>query len=158
MTLAKQYPERMGRPKRADPPVMPPIPAFLGAVVGVQGGAALAKSLFPELGAPGTLGLRVGISAVMLTAAFGPRLHRTTPVELQALIPYGVVLGVMNATSYLALARMPLGLAVTVESVAALGVAVFGSRGPVDLPKLTSAPVGQTRKDRELCEEPDGAS
>ena len=95
--------------------------------------AALAKGLFPALGATGTVGLRVGISAVILLAAFRPRLRGVTAAQWRLLLPYGVVLGVMNLVFYLSLARIPLGLAVTLEFIGPLGVAVFGSRRAVDI-------------------------
>ncbi|HET9234947.1 MAG TPA: EamA family transporter, partial [Candidatus Eisenbacteria bacterium] len=101
----------MNETKRAHLAI-PPIPAILGAIVSVQGGAALAKGLFPALGATGTVGLRVGISAVILLAAFRPRLSRVTAEQWRAVIPYGLVLGVMNVVFYLSLSRIPLGLAV----------------------------------------------
>ncbi len=123
----------MNRTKRAHLPAIPPIPAILGSIVSVQGGAALAKGLFPALGPTGTVGLRVGISAVILLAAFRPGLRRATAEQWRVLIPYGVVLGVMNLVFYQALARIPLGLAVTVEFIGPLGVAVFGSRRAVDV-------------------------
>src|ERR1043166_2293749 len=123
----------MSETKRAHIQPIPPIPAIVGSIVSVQGGAALAKGLFPALGALGTVGLRVGISAVILLAAFRPRLRRGTPAQWRAIIPCGLVLGVMNVVFYLALARIPLGLAVTVEFIGPLGVAVFGSRRAVDV-------------------------
>lgn len=109
------------------------IPAILGSIVSVQGGAALAKGLFPALGATGTVGLRVVISAVILLAVFRPRLRQATAAQWRVVIPYGVVLGVMNVLFYLSLSRIPLGLAVTVEFIGPLGVAVFGSRRAVDV-------------------------
>ena len=131
--LAKHSPERA---------VLPPIPAVLGAIVSVQGGAALAKGLFPVLGALGTCGLRVGFSAVILLAAFRPWRRRITPAQWRALVPYGLVLGMMNLVFYLALARIPLGLAVTLEFVGPLGVAVFGSRRAVDVVWVLMAAAG----------------
>jgi inner membrane transporter RhtA len=119
--------------KHALLPAILPIPAIVGAIVSVQGGAALAKGLFPALGATGTVGLRVGISAVILLAAFRPRLRQATAAQWRVLIPFGVVLGVMNVVFYLALSRIPLGLAVTVEFIGPLGVAVFGSRRAADI-------------------------
>src|SRR5688572_32216817 len=98
-------------------PVLPPLPAVLVAILSVQGGAALAKGLFPVLGPTGTVGLRIGISALILLAAFRPRLRLRTAAQWRAVIPYGVVLGVMNLVFYLSLSRIPLGLAVTVEFV-----------------------------------------
>lgn len=123
----------MPKTKRAPFPAILPVPAIVGAIVSVQGGAALAKGLFPALGATGTVGLRVGISAVILLAAFRPRLRQATAAQWRVLIPYGLVLGVMNVVFYLALSRIPLGLAVTVEFIGPLGVAVFGSRRAMDV-------------------------
>jgi inner membrane transporter RhtA len=119
-----------------------PIPAIVGAIISVQGGAALAKGLFPALGALGTVGLRVGISAAVLLAAFRPRLRRASAAQWRAVIPYGVVLGVMNIVFYLALSRIALGLAVTVEFIGPLGVAVFGSRRAVDVAWVVLAATG----------------
>jgi inner membrane transporter RhtA len=122
--------------------VLPPLPAVLIAILSVQGGAALAKGLFPALGSPGTVGLRVGLSAVILLAAFRPRLHRLTAAQWRAVVPYGVVLGVMSLVFYQSLARIPLGLAVTVEFIGPLGVAVFGSRRPIDVTWVALAGAG----------------
>ncbi len=110
-----------------------PLASILGGIVSVQAGAALAKGLFPALGPVGTVGLRVVLSAMMLLAAFRPRVRGTTAAQWRAVIPYGVVLGTMNILFYLSLSRIPLGVAVTVEFVGPLGVAVFGSRRAVDM-------------------------
>ena len=103
------------------------------AILSVQGGAALAKGLFPVIGSTGTVGLRIGISAVILLAAFRPRLHRLTAAQWRAVVPYGVVLGVMSLVFYASLSRIPLGLAVTVEFIGPLSVAVFGSPRRIDV-------------------------
>jgi inner membrane transporter RhtA len=123
-------------------PAVPPLPAVLLAILSVQGGAALAKGLFPALGPTGTVGLRIGLSALILLAAFRPPLHRLTGAQWRAVVPYGVVLGVMNLVFYHALSRIPIGLAVTVEFVGPLGVAVFGSRRAVDLAWVVLAGAG----------------
>src|SRR3954468_24079136 len=93
-------------------PAIPPLPAAVLAMISVQGGAAMAKGLFPVQGPAGTVGLRIGLSALILLAAFRPRLNAA---QWAAIIPYGVVLGVMNMLFYFSLSRIPLGLAVTVE-------------------------------------------
>lgn len=113
-------------------PVLPPLPAVLVSILSVQGGAALAKGLFPALGPSGTVGLRIGLSAAILLAAFRPRLHRLTAAQWRMVLPYGLVLGVMNLVFYHSLSRIPLGLAVTVEFIGPLSVAVFGSRRWID--------------------------
>ena len=123
----------MKEPRRTHLEAIPPVPAILGAIVSVQAGAALAKGLFPALGPIGTVGLRVVLSAVMLMAAFRPGLRALSPAQWRAVIPYGLILGTMNIVFYLSLSRIPLGVAVTVEFIGPLAVAVFGSRRAVDI-------------------------
>jgi inner membrane transporter RhtA len=121
---------------------LPPIPAVLLAIVSVQGGAAFAKELFPALGPAGTAGMRIGLSALLLLAAFRPPLTRFTHAQWRAVIPYGVVLGVMNLSFYLSLERIPLGLAVTVEFAGPLALAVAGSRRASDFLWVVLAAAG----------------
>ena len=123
----------MNETRRTHLEAIPPVPAILAGIVSVQAGAALAKRLFPALGPIGTVGLRVALSAIMLLAAFRPKVRGMTAAQWRAVIPYGVVLGTMNILFYLSLSRIPLGVAVTVEFVGPLAVAVFGSRRAVDM-------------------------
>jgi inner membrane transporter RhtA len=119
-----------------------PIASLLVAMVSVQGGAAVAKGLFPVLGAAGTAGIRIGLSALMLLVAFRPPVARLTRAQWIAVVPYGITLGAMNVLFYLALDRVPLGLAVTLEFVGPLGVAVAHSRRALDLLWVAMAAVG----------------
>lgn len=119
-----------------------PIAAVLVAIVSVQFGAAVAKSLFPALGATATAGVRISLSAAMLLVAFRPPVSRLTREQWIAVIPYGMTLGAMNALFYLALARVPLGLAVTLEFIGPLGVAVAHSHRALDLLWVLMAAVG----------------
>jgi inner membrane transporter RhtA len=122
----------MNKTESAHLPAIPPIPAILGSIVSVQGGAALAKNLFPALGALGTAAVRITLSAAVLLALFRPPLARLGRAQWRVVIPYGVVLGAMNTIFYLSLERIPLGLAVTLEFLGPLAVAVLGSRRPSD--------------------------
>jgi inner membrane transporter RhtA len=94
------------------------------------------------LGPSGTVGLRIGISAAILLAAFRPKLHRLTAAQWRVVLPYGVVLGLMNLVFYHSLSRIPLGLAVTVEFIGPLSVAVFGSRRLIDMAWVMLAGAG----------------
>src|ERR1051325_117034 len=132
----------MNDDRRTHLAAIPPIPAILAGIVSVQGGAALAKGLFPALGPVGTVGLRVALSALMLLVAFRPNLRGTTAAQWRAVIPYGLVLGTMNIVFYMSLSRIPLGVAVTVEFVGPLAVAVFGSRRAVDMAWVVLAAAG----------------
>lgn len=111
---------------------LPAVPAVLLAIVSVQGGAAIAKGLFPLLGAAGTTSLRIGLSALVLLAVVRPRPGQLGPAQWRAVAPYGLALGAMNFLFYCALARVPLGLAVTLEFVGPLGLALAGSRRWLD--------------------------
>jgi inner membrane transporter RhtA len=96
-------------------------------IVSVQIGAALAKQLFADAGAAGTVTLRLFFAAVVLLLIWRPSLRldrRTLPVVLA----YGLVLGVMNLCFYQAILRIPLGIAVTIEFLGPLAVALGGSR------------------------------
>ena len=104
---------------------LPPIPAVLFAIISVQTGAAIAKTLFPVLGATATASLRIGLSAIILWAVYRPNLFKITRNQWRIVIPYGVSLGTMNLIFYLALERIPIGLAVTLEFIGPLVVAVL---------------------------------
>lgn len=111
---------------------IPPIPAVLLAIISVQSGAAIAKSLFPTIGAAGTASLRIGISAIILLAVYRPKLLKITLQQWKFVIPYGLCLGAMNLVFYFAIERIPIGLAVTLEFIGPLMVAVLGSKRLVD--------------------------
>lgn len=111
----------------------PPAPVLvLGAIASVQSGAAVATRLFPDVGPGGTVLLRLGISALMLTAVVRPPLRGRPRSDLLWGVAYGLTLGAMNATFYEALSRIPLGVGVTIEFVGPLSVAVAGSRRALD--------------------------
>ncbi|RKS17895.1 inner membrane transporter RhtA [Flavobacterium endophyticum] len=111
---------------------IPPIPAVLMAIISVQSGAAIAKSLFPTIGAPGTASLRIGISAIILLAVYRPNLRKITLDQWKFVLPYGLCLGAMNLVFYFAIEKIPIGLAVTLEFIGPLMVAVLGSKRIVD--------------------------
>ena len=111
---------------------IPPIPAVLFAIISVQSGAAIAKTLFPAIGAAGTASLRIGISAIILLAVYRPNLFKITPNQWKIVISYGLSLGAMNLIFYLAIERIPIGLAVTLEFIGPLLVAVIGSKRLID--------------------------
>jgi inner membrane transporter RhtA len=100
----------------------------LVACVSPQLGAALAVTLFGELGPAGAASLRLAFAALILLAIWRPRL--TGDLRLPA--AFGVALGLMNWSFYEALDRIPLGIAVTIEFSGPLLVAIIGSRRPLD--------------------------
>lgn len=121
---------------------IPPVPAVLLAIVSVQSGAAIAKGLFPVIGAAGTASLRIGISALILLIAYRPNFRTITVMQWKIVIPYGLALGAMNLIFYLSIERIPLGLAVTLEFIGPLLLAVAGSRRWVDFLWVVLAAAG----------------
>ncbi|MFI0897295.1 EamA family transporter [Streptomyces sp. NPDC020983] len=115
---------------RAFGAVPPPALVLLG-IVSVQVGAALAKHLFGAVGSSGTVALRLFFAAAVLMAAWRPPL-RMGRRAWTVVLGYGAVLGTMNLCFYLALARLPLGIAVTTEFLGPLAVALGGSRRRLD--------------------------
>lgn len=117
-----------------------PAPALVvAAVISVQTGAALAKSLFSDLGPTGATAVRLLSGTVLLLLIWRPRLPAS---GRWLIVGYGLALGVMNLSFYLALDRIPLGAAVTVEFLGPLAVAVAGSRRLRDLGMAVLAGVG----------------
>jgi inner membrane transporter RhtA len=105
----------------------------LGGVVSVQVGAALATTLFDDLGPAGTVLLRVVLAALVLVAIWRPAVRGTSAGALRDVAMFGVALAGMNLCFYAALDRIPLGIAVTLEFVGPLGVAVLASRQRLDI-------------------------
>ena len=121
---------------------MPPTLLVLLGIASVQFGAALAKGLFDELGVGGTVFLRVLFAALVLMAIWRPSLRGRGRHDLLLVAVFGLVLAGMNLAFYSSLDRIPLGAAVTFEFVGPLGVAVAGSRRPLDLVWVALAAAG----------------
>lgn len=103
------------------------------AIVSIQSGAALAISLFDRVGPAGAVLLRNLLAAPLLLALWPPRLRGRGAPELRLVIAFGIALGTMNFAIYAALDRISLGVAVTIEFLGPLAVAVFAGRGPLSL-------------------------
>ncbi len=112
------------------------------AMVSFQIGATFAKQLIPAIGAPGTTALRLGLSALLLVVLQRPWRSMPSRSALPVVLAYGVSLGAMNSVFYLALSRIPLGIAVAIEFVGPLAVAVFASRRRLDYLWVGLAAIG----------------
>lgn len=123
-------------------PVWLPIVVLLVAMCSIQGGASLAKSLFPLVGAPGVTALRIALGTVILVVIFKPWRLRFTHEQRLPLVLYGLSLGAMNYLFYLSLQTVPLGIAVALEFVGPLSVALFGSRRAIDFLWVVLAVLG----------------
>jgi inner membrane transporter RhtA len=114
----------------------------IAAASSVQIGAAIAVTLFDDLGAGGASALRVLLAAVVLLVMWRPRVRGVGRGDLLLVGALGLTLGVMNLAFYEALDRVPLGIAVTIEFAGPLGVAVALSRRRLDVLWVTLAAIG----------------
>ncbi|WP_395245359.1 DMT family transporter [Agromyces sp. MMS24-K17] len=91
-------------------------------------GASIAVLLFPTAGPIGMVTLRLGFSALILVLLARPRLRGRTPGAWLTVTWFGLALALMNALFYLAIERIPLGAAVTIEVLGPLALSVVASR------------------------------
>ena len=114
----------------------------LGSCTSLQVGAALATHLFPVTGAAGASLLRLGLAAVVLLVATRPGVRSWTRAQWRSVLLFGLTLAGMNGFFYAAIARIPLGIAVTVEFLGPLTLAAALSRRPRDLGWVLLALIG----------------
>jgi inner membrane transporter RhtA len=106
-------------------------PWVLLVVVGLgcqEVGAAIAVTLFPQVGPLGMVMLRLVFSAVVLLAITRPRLRGHSRAGWWSVVAFGAVLAIMNGLFYLALERLPLGVTVTIEVLGPLALSIVASR------------------------------
>jgi inner membrane transporter RhtA len=119
-------------------------------IISVQVGAGLAARMFGQLGPAGVTGLRLWWSALIVAVFGGRALARTLRAvvadrawrDLSVALAFGVVLGIMNFSIYQSFARIPLGVAVTIEFLGPLAVAVASSRRWLDVVWVIMAAAG----------------
>jgi inner membrane transporter RhtA len=121
--------------------VVPPSALVISSIVSVQVGAGLAGRMFGQVSPAVMTGLRLW-SGALIVAAFGGRELARSLRDLVAerawrdaavAAAFGVTLGIMNFSIYQSFARIPLGIAVTIEFLGPLAVAVASSRRLIDL-------------------------
>jgi inner membrane transporter RhtA len=115
---------------------------MLGAISSVQFGSAIAATLFAQVGPGGAVLLRLLSASIVLIAVWRPSLRGRTGRELLLMVVFGLVLAGMNLSFYTALHRIPLGIAVSIEFLGPLAVAVGGSRRATDLVWVVLAAAG----------------
>lgn len=108
-----------------------PYACLLAAMVSLCAGTSFAKSLFPLVGAQGTSAYRVGFSALVLCLIWRPWRMPMTRKDMMAVVAYGAVMGVMNLCFYMAIRTIPLGLALAIEFVGPLSLAMIHARKPI---------------------------
>ncbi|WP_028652437.1 EamA family transporter [Nocardioides halotolerans] len=121
---------------------VPPFWLVLAGILSVQFGAGVAKTLFDEVEPTTIVWLRLATSALVLLAVARPALRGRTGRDWLVVVAFGLVLGLMNWAIYQSFARIPIGLAVTLEFVGPLTLAVLGSRRARDLVWVALAGLG----------------
>ncbi len=129
-------------PLKSLTPALLPVVVLLISMLSLQGGASLAKTLFPTVGATGITALRLGFGTAILCLIFKPWRLRFRPEQRMPLIIYGLALGTMNFLFYLSIRTVPLGIAVGLEFVGPLTLALLGSRRPLDFLWVILAVIG----------------
>ncbi|NNH72636.1 EamA family transporter [Nocardia uniformis] len=110
---------------------VPPTALVLAGIVSVQVGAAVATHLFASVGPGGAVTMRLVFGGIVLLVLWRSALRierRALPVALA----FGAVLALMNLCFYEAIDRIPLGMAVTLEFLGPLAIALAGSRRWID--------------------------
>ena len=102
-------------------------------IISVQAGAAIAKDLFGTVSPTSMVFLRLATSTLVLLAVARPSWRGRSRSDWLVVAGFGVSLGVMNWSIYQSFARIPLGIAVTIEFIGPLTLAVLGSRKARDL-------------------------
>ena len=116
-----------------DAATRPAVLLVLSSIVSVQCGSALATTLFDTVGPGGAVLLRSAFAALALLALAGRSLRSIRRHEVRDVLYFGIALAAMNASFYAAIDRIPLGVAVTIEFIGPLSVAILGSRRRRDI-------------------------
>ncbi|WP_319804901.1 EamA family transporter [Nocardioides kribbensis] len=119
-----------------------PVLLVLVGIASVQLGAGVAKSLFDEVSPTTLVWLRLASSLLIFAAVVRPRLRGHSRGDWLVVLGFGLALGTMNWAIYQSFARIPLGIAVTIEFVGPLSLALLGSRRVRDLAWVGLAAAG----------------
>ena len=140
----------MGQPGMGQSGMVLPAAMIITGIVSVQFGAGLADRLFGQIPPAAVTGLRLWAAALAMVALSGRGFHRSVRdlwqrrafSDAATACSFGISLGVMNFSIYQAFARIPLGVAVTIEFLGPLAVAVAGSRHLRDVGWVVLAATG----------------
>lgn len=130
------------QPMRAPSDRVPAPLLVLAGIISVQFGGALAATLLPLVGAPGSVALRLAIGAVIMLVVARPRWSGRSRRDWLAVSAYAAALGCMNLSFYGSLERLPIGVAVTIEFVGPLVLSAVLSRRPRDAVAVLAAAIG----------------
>lgn len=116
--------------------------AVLGSIVSLCIGSTYAKHLFSELGPGGSTVYRVGFAAILLLAFWRPWRFAMDTRQKKLILIYGLTLGIMNYMFYQGISRIPIGVAIAIEFIGPLALAIFSSRRLIDFVWISLAAIG----------------
>lgn len=119
-----------------------PVCLILMSMVSIQCSASFAKTLFALTTPQGVTALRLGFSALILLLVFRPWRRKVPVGAWRHIIAYGIALGCMNLTFYMAIQLIPLGVAVALEFCGPLALAMVASRRLLDFVWIALAVFG----------------
>ena len=109
------------------------VAAVVGSSVSVQGGATLAKHLLPMIGPGGAVLLRIGLAGILISLFHRPSFRSFTRTQWPCILLYAFSIAAMNTCFYNGVGRVPLGVAVTIEFLGPLTLALVRSRSALDI-------------------------
>jgi inner membrane transporter RhtA len=109
------------------------IALMTGSAASNQLGAATAALAFPVLGPAGVVAIRQWVAGAVLLIAVRPRFASFSREQWRPVLALALIFATMNLSLYLAIDRIGLGLAVTLEFLGPLSVALLASRRVLDL-------------------------
>lgn len=116
--------------------------AVLGSGTSNQVGAAIGALAFPTIGPAGVVAVRQVVAAVALMTISRPPVRRLAWSQWWPVLVLAAIFSVMNLSLYVAIDRIGLGLAVTLEFLGPLAVALFGSRRRSEMMIAVGAAIG----------------
>ncbi len=125
-----------------DPKLARGVAATLASGASNQVGAAIGAHAFPFIGPAGVVAIRQAVAAVVLLGIARPPFRRFGRHQWAVVVLLAADIAIMNVTLYAAIERIGLGLAVTLEFLGPLAVALLGSRTRADLLIAVGAGVG----------------
>ncbi len=116
--------------------------ALLLSIISLCVGSTYAKMLFAQLGPEGATVMRVGFAALMLLAVWRPWRLSLSRRQAGLIVLYGLILGAMNLLFYKGIETIPIGVAIAIEFIGPLALAVCTSRRALDFVWIAFAAVG----------------
>jgi inner membrane transporter RhtA len=125
--------ERLPTANRAETDQLAGIALMTGSAVSTQLGAGVAALAFPVLGPAGVVAVRQWVAGAVLATAVRPRFASFTGQQWRPVLALALIFATMNLALYTAIDTIGLGLAVTLEFLGPLSVALLASRRLTDL-------------------------